>query len=187
MRAAEKPRAEHGVAVGGVGQQLEQIGAAECAASARDANALFPGGAPPSRADSAEPIEDELLQLGLTEQQFDPFDQRYVAGQQEPNPVDVEPQDDTGVVGVAPLPADQPRGPHAVQLERTHLHGRRVRHPLDRDPARVQWDVIEELVSEKSAREHYGVVLGKDHSIDVAATDALRAKLRSGPRPSHIA
>ena len=57
--------------------------------------------------------------------------------------------------------------------------------PLDRDPARVQWDVIEELVSEKSARENYGVVLGKDHSIDAAATVALRAKLRAAPRPSH--
>ncbi|MSQ52280.1 MAG: hydantoinase B/oxoprolinase family protein [Betaproteobacteria bacterium] len=54
--------------------------------------------------------------------------------------------------------------------------------PLDRDPAMVQWDVIEEMVSEKSARDNYGVVLGRDHSIDVAATDALRSKLRAAPR-----
>jgi len=46
----------------------------------------------------------------------------------------------------------------------------------------VQWDVIEELVSEKAARESYGVVLKKDQSIDAAATDALRAKLRAAPR-----
>ncbi len=54
--------------------------------------------------------------------------------------------------------------------------------PLDRDPAMVQWDVIEELVSEKSARENYGVVLKGDHSIDTAATVAQRAKLRAAPR-----
>ena len=54
--------------------------------------------------------------------------------------------------------------------------------PLDRDPAMVQWDDIEELVSEKAAREAYGVVLNKDQSIDGAATDALRAKLRAQAR-----
>ena len=44
----------------------------------------------------------------------------------------------------------------------------------------VQWDVIEELVSEKSAREHYGVVLeGRDRAINLAATNTLRAALRA--------
>ena len=52
--------------------------------------------------------------------------------------------------------------------------------PLERDPAMVQWDVIEELVSEKSAREDYGVVLTRDFAIDHAATEALRAKMRAG-------
>ncbi|OGA03119.1 MAG: hypothetical protein A3H35_15960 [Betaproteobacteria bacterium RIFCSPLOWO2_02_FULL_62_17] len=51
--------------------------------------------------------------------------------------------------------------------------------PLDRDPAKVSWDVIEELVSEKFAREQYGVVLKADKSSDEPATTALRKKLRS--------
>ena len=52
--------------------------------------------------------------------------------------------------------------------------------PLERDPAMVQWDVIEELVSEKAARESYGVVLhGKDRTIDLAATEKLRAEMKA--------
>ena len=53
-------------------------------------------------------------------------------------------------------------------------------NPLEREPERVQWDVIEELVSEKSAREDYGVVLTRDFAIDHAATEALRTKMRAG-------
>ena len=50
--------------------------------------------------------------------------------------------------------------------------------PLQRDPARVQADVVEELVSREAAREQYGVVLREDLSVDEPATRALRDKLR---------
>jgi N-methylhydantoinase B len=52
--------------------------------------------------------------------------------------------------------------------------------PLDRDPAAVAHDVREEYVSARSAREDYGVVLTDDGEVDAAATQALRAELRSG-------
>jgi N-methylhydantoinase B len=45
---------------------------------------------------------------------------------------------------------------------------------LERDPERVRWDVIEELVSLESARKDYGVVLRDDLTVDEAATQALR-------------
>ena len=48
---------------------------------------------------------------------------------------------------------------------------------LDRDPAKVQWDVIEGLVSREAARRDYGVVLRDDDSIDDDATRALRDRL----------
>ena len=47
-------------------------------------------------------------------------------------------------------------------------------------PELVRADVIEELVSRDAAREHYGVVLRDDFSIDEAAT--ARVAFRSSPR-----
>ncbi|HTQ74032.1 MAG TPA: hydantoinase B/oxoprolinase family protein [Burkholderiales bacterium] len=46
--------------------------------------------------------------------------------------------------------------------------------PCERDPERVRWDVIEELVSREAAQTEYGVVLREDLSVDQAATRALR-------------
>ena len=54
--------------------------------------------------------------------------------------------------------------------------------PLDREAERVQWDVIEGLVSMEAARKHYGVVLLSDESIDVPATTALRGELAAQRR-----
>ena len=51
--------------------------------------------------------------------------------------------------------------------------------PLDREAERVQWDVIEGLVSVESAQKNYGVVLRADESIDQTATAALRKKMAS--------
>jgi N-methylhydantoinase B len=51
--------------------------------------------------------------------------------------------------------------------------------PLERDPAAVRADVEEELISRASAREHYGVVLRDDLSIDHAATERTRNAIRS--------
>ncbi len=51
--------------------------------------------------------------------------------------------------------------------------------PLDRDPAAVRRDVIEEFVSREAAAAHYGVVLRDDLTLDTAATAARRNALRS--------
>jgi len=53
--------------------------------------------------------------------------------------------------------------------------------PLERDPERVRWDVLEEFVSKEAAGEIYGVVLREDLSVDEAATRALRQRLKAGP------
>ena len=50
--------------------------------------------------------------------------------------------------------------------------------PLEREAAKVQWDVVEELVSVDVARDSYGVVLKKDKSLDEGATKTLRDKMR---------
>jgi N-methylhydantoinase B len=52
--------------------------------------------------------------------------------------------------------------------------------PLERDPARVLRDVRNELVSPRSARDDYGVVLDTaTWTVDEAATSALRDELRA--------
>ena len=50
--------------------------------------------------------------------------------------------------------------------------------PLDREPARVLDDVLEQRVSRERARTVYGVVLSED-AVDETATLALRASLRA--------
>ncbi len=52
--------------------------------------------------------------------------------------------------------------------------------PLEREPALVRADVIEELVSRHVAAEDYGVVLRDDLTLDEAATAQRRSGLRSG-------
>jgi N-methylhydantoinase B len=53
--------------------------------------------------------------------------------------------------------------------------------PLARDPRRVLDDVLGGFVSEKNAREQYGVVV-KDGEVDSKSTERLRAEMRrSGP------
>jgi N-methylhydantoinase B len=55
--------------------------------------------------------------------------------------------------------------------------------PLDRDPQKVRWDVIEEHISTTAAREEYGVVLDPDTlEIDSRETLRLRAELRKQRR-----
>jgi N-methylhydantoinase B len=49
-------------------------------------------------------------------------------------------------------------------------------HPFDREPERVLADVLGGFVSQASAEEHYGVVLGPDGSLDIAATRRRRAR-----------
>lgn len=60
-----------------------------------------------------------------------------------------------------------------------------VGDPLERDPELVAKDVRWNLVSREAARRDYGVVLKDDGSVDAAATEAERAKIRAtrGPLP----
>jgi len=51
--------------------------------------------------------------------------------------------------------------------------------PLDRDPKSVSLDVRQGYVSTNVATQVYGVVLCDDNSVDVPATQALRAQMRS--------
>jgi len=52
--------------------------------------------------------------------------------------------------------------------------------PLERDPALVLQDALNDFVSERAARDDYGVVLtGKPLAVDDAATRALRDRLRA--------
>lgn len=51
--------------------------------------------------------------------------------------------------------------------------------PLDRDRSLVQWDVIEEKVPIKSARDDYGVVINpRTYQVDGEATEKLRREMR---------
>jgi N-methylhydantoinase B len=54
--------------------------------------------------------------------------------------------------------------------------------PLDRDPALVRNDVIEQLVSRRLAADTYGVVLRDDLTLDEAATAQRRNTLRSAAK-----
>jgi len=50
--------------------------------------------------------------------------------------------------------------------------------PLERDPEKVRWDVIEGYVSREAAEREYGVVLKEDLSIDPEKTNDLRERMR---------
>ena len=47
-------------------------------------------------------------------------------------------------------------------------------NPLERDPEKVAWDVVEGMVSPEAAKEHYGVVIAANGKLDAAATTVLR-------------
>ena len=51
--------------------------------------------------------------------------------------------------------------------------------PLERDPALVQEDVIDEIISTEAARSDYGVALTDSLELDMAATGRLRAETAS--------
>jgi N-methylhydantoinase B len=51
--------------------------------------------------------------------------------------------------------------------------------PVERDPERVSFDVMEGVVSRQNARKLYGVILKPNASVDVTRTNELRRLLRS--------
>jgi N-methylhydantoinase B len=52
-------------------------------------------------------------------------------------------------------------------------------NPLERDPSRVSFDVLEGLVSRRNARELYGVALDGNGNVDVTKTVELRRLMKS--------
>jgi N-methylhydantoinase B len=87
-----------------------------------------------------------------------------------------------GLVDDEPIPAGT-----LVRVETTGGGG--WGDPLEREPDLVGLDVLQGKVSERAAREDYGVVVrvvdGATFEVDAVATAALRARLRGerGPRP----
>ncbi len=53
--------------------------------------------------------------------------------------------------------------------------------PVDRETARVAFDVVEGYVSRARAKEAYGVIVDADGAVDAAATKARRSLLQSAP------
>jgi N-methylhydantoinase B len=51
--------------------------------------------------------------------------------------------------------------------------------PIERDPAAVRWDVINDKISPESARQNYRVVFDRHMNVDIEATGALRAKFKT--------
>jgi N-methylhydantoinase B len=56
--------------------------------------------------------------------------------------------------------------------------------PIERDPEIVRWDVLNAKVSPESAREHYGVVLNPDLTVNHDETVRLRCHSREGGNPA---
>ena len=56
--------------------------------------------------------------------------------------------------------------------------------PLDRPPEQVRADLLDDFTTIELARDAYGVVFADEQTLEIdrEATDALRAKLREGPR-----
>src|SRR3954447_6165059 len=143
----------------------------------------FRGGAPFRR--EYQLLADEaILQVRSDRHAFRPFG-LYGGGPGKPSMNYLNPERNP-----APLPS---------KLTMTMRRGDLFRHevaggggwgdPLERDPALVLRDVLNEFISERAARADYGVVLaGKPLTIDAAATKALREtiRVRRGDRPVPI-
>jgi N-methylhydantoinase B len=56
--------------------------------------------------------------------------------------------------------------------------------PAERDPEIVRWDVVNGKVTPESAREHYGVVLNDDSTVNIKETTSLRGASRPKGDPS---
>jgi N-methylhydantoinase B len=133
----------------------------------------FRGGAP-FRREYKLLAKEAILQVRSDRRDFRPFG-LYGGSPGRPSMNYLNPDKDP-----APLPS---------KLTMTMRKGELFRHevaggggwgdPLERDPALVLKDVLNEFVSLRSAREDYGVVLaGKPLAVEEAATAALRARIR---------
>ena len=143
----------------------------------------FRGGAP-FRREYRLLAEEAILQVRSDRHAFRPFG-LYGGGPGRPSMNYLNPD-----TNPEPLPS---------KLTMTMRRGDLFRHevaggggwgdPLERDPALVLRDVLNEFVSPHRASEDYGVVLtGDPPVVDAAATDALREAMRArrGDRPAPV-
>ena len=141
----------------------------------------FRGGAP-FRREYRLLAEEAILQVRSDRRDFRPFG--LYGGGAGP------------AVDELPEPGQQNPAPLPSKLTMTMRKGDLFRHevaggggwgdPLERDPALVLRDVLNEFVSPDAAREDYGVVLtGEPLAVDADATTALREAMRAqrGDRP----
>src|SRR5581483_2437790 len=134
----------------------------------------FRGGAP-FRREYRLLADEAILQVRSDRRDFRPFG-LYGGGAGRPSMNYLNPDDNP-----APLPS---------KLTMTMKNGDLFRHevaggcgwgdPLDRDPALVLKDVLNQFVSVDAARDEYGVVLsGAPLAVDATASDALRQQRRA--------
>jgi N-methylhydantoinase B len=129
----------------------------------------FRGGAP-FRREYRLLAEEAVLQVRSDRRDFRPFG-LYGGGAGQPSMNYLNPDENP-----APLPSKL-----TMNIKRGDLFRHEVAgaggwgDPLERDPALVLKDVLNEFVSERAAREDYGVALSEDALVvDEAATTALR-------------
>src|SRR6266850_51144 len=134
----------------------------------------FRGGAP-FRREYKLLADEAILQVRSDRRDFRPFG-LYGGGPGQPS--------------MNYLNSDENPAPLPSKLTMTMKKGDLFRHevagaggwgdPLERDPALVLKDVLNDFVSERAAREDYGVVLvGERLAVDRPATDVLRLQMRA--------
>jgi N-methylhydantoinase B len=131
----------------------------------------FRGGAP-FRREYKLLAEEAILQVRSDRRDFRPFG-LYGGGPGKPSQNFLNPDRDPGL-----LPSKLTMNIKKGDLFRHEVAGAGGwGDPLERDPALVLKDVLNDFVSEKSARADYGVVIaGK--TVDTGATAALRQEMR---------
>src|SRR5260370_14120093 len=134
----------------------------------------FRGGAP-FRREYKLLASEAILQVRSDRRDFRPFG-LYGGGPGRPSMNYLNPNENP-----APLPSKLTMNIKKGDLFRHEVAGAGGwGDPLERDPALVLKDVLNEFVSERSAREDYGVVVGgKPLAVDAVATLALRQQMRA--------
>jgi len=134
----------------------------------------FRGGAP-FRREYKLLAEEAILQVRSDRRDFRPFG-LYGGGPGKPSMNYLNPDKNA-----APLPSKLTMNMKKGDLFRHEVAGGGGwGDPLERDPALVLKDVLNDFVSERAAREDYGIVLaGKPLLVDAAATAALRQQVRA--------
>jgi N-methylhydantoinase B len=141
-------------------------------------DAMGPGkwrGGAPFRREYKLLADEAVLQVRSDRRDFRPFG-LYGGGPGRPSMNYLNPDQNP-----APLPSKLTMNMKRGDLFRHEVAGAGGwGDPLERDPALVLKDVLNEFVSPRAAREEYGVALaGEPLAVDAAATAALRQRMRT--------